>query len=451
MNWKSKDKKYIWHPFTQMKEYKEGNPVVIESGEGVYLTDSEGNEYYDGVSSLWVNVHGHQVDEIDQALEDQLDRIAHSTLLGQGNVASVKLAERLVEVTPEKHQKVFYSDSGATAVEIGMKMAIQYWANKAGEPTERQTFLTFENGYHGDTFGPMSVVPDETYHWPFRPLLPEPIQVPFPHVEQWPGTDTPDEVLQECLRKVDETLEEKGHRLAGIMVEPVQGAGGMIPAPDGFLSGLRRLADKYDQLLIVDEVATGFGKTGTMFAVDQEDVTPDIMPLGKGITGGYLPVAATMTTEKIYQEFLGSHQDRTALYHGHSYTGNALGCAAGLASLDLLEDMMDEIPEKIDFIADRLSGLEDLAFVREFRQSGFMCGIELMRDPEHDEPFDDDIQAGWVVCDEARERGMLIRPLGDVVIFMPPLASSKSELESMCEILRNSFEAGIKELREISN
>jgi adenosylmethionine-8-amino-7-oxononanoate aminotransferase len=448
MNWKSKDKRYVWHPFTQMKEYEEGDPVVIESGDGVRLTDTEGNEYFDGVSSLWVNVHGHQVDEIDQAIEDQLDQVAHSTLLGQGNVASTELAERLVEVTPEGLERVFYSDSGATAVEIGMKMAIQFWANKAGEPTDRQTFLTFENGYHGDTFGPMSVVPDETYHWPFRQLLPDPYQVPFPHVDQWPGTDNPDTVLNECLEQIDETLEEKGHRIAGIMVEPVQGAGGMITAPDGFLSGLRTLADKYGQLLLVDEVATGFGRTGTMFACDKESVTPDIMPLGKGITGGYLPVAATMATERIYDEFLGERQDRTALYHGHSYTGNALGCAAAIASLDLLEERMDELDEKIEFISKRLSEAESIGLVREVRQSGFMCGIELMKDPDQNQPFSEQIEAGWTVCEAAKDRGMLIRPLGDVVIFMPPLSSTKSELEGMCEILLESLKEGTRELRQ---
>lgn len=447
MNWKSKDKRYIWHPFTQMQAYEDRNPVVIESGEGVRLTDTEGNEYYDGVSSLWVNVHGHQVDEIDEAVEEQLDKVAHTTLLGQGNVAPTELAERLVEVTPEELTKVFYSDSGATAVEIGMKMAIQYWANRAGEATDRQTFLTFENGYHGDTFGPMSVVPDETYHWPFSPLLPEPIQVPFPHADRWPGTDDPQQVLEECLEEVDRTLEEKGHRLAGIMVEPVQGAGGMITPPEGFLSGLRSLATKYNQLLIVDEVATGFGKTGEMFACDREDVTPDIMPLGKGITGGYLPVAATMATDEIYDEFLGEPEDHTALYHGHSYTGNALGCAAGVASLDLLEERMDELPERIDFIRRHLADVEEMGMVREVRQAGFMCGIELWKNPEEDEPFPEEVEAGWTVCHKAREKGMLIRPLGDVVIFMPPLGSTKPELEAMCEILEESVREAIRELQ----
>lgn len=448
MNWKLKDKRYVWHPFTQMQVYRESDPVIVESGDGVKLTDTEGNEYYDGVSSLWLNVHGHQVDAIDEAVESQLNKIAHSTLLGQGNVPSTKLAARLVEVSPDGLEKVFYSDNGATAVEIGMKMAIQYWANKAGEATDKQRFLTFENGYHGDTFGPMSVVPDPVYHWPFSPLLPDPVQVKFPHVDRWPDTDDPDQVLEECFERIDRVLEEKGHRLAGILVEPVQGAGGMIPAPEGFLKGLRELATKYDQLLLVDEVATGFGRTGTLFACDRENVTPDIMALGKGITGGYLPIAATLATENIYKEFLGTRQDRKALYHGHSYTGNPLGCAAGLASLNLLEDRLDGLPEKINYIQKQLSRAEDLGMVREIRQAGFMCGIELMREPRENRPFPEEVEAGWTVCDEARDRGMLIRPLGDVVVFMPPLASTKSQLEAMCEILLASLREGVRKLQD---
>lgn len=446
MDWKAKDKKYVWHPFTQMQVYEEGNPVVIEEAEGVRLIDSEGNEYYDGVSSLWVNVHGHRVDAIDEAVKNQLDRVAHSTLLGQGNVKSVELAERLVEVTPDNLEKVFYSDSGATAVEIGMKMAIQYWANQAGEPTDRQTFLTFKNGYHGDTFGPMSVVPDPTYHWPFETVLPDPVQIPFPHVDRWPGTDDPDTVLRECLDKIRNALKEEGDRVAGIMVEPVQGAGGMITAPDGFLAGLRDVADEFDQLLLVDEVATGFGRTGAMFACDKENVKPDIMPLGKGITGGYMPVAATMATRELYNEFLGTRQDKNALYHGHSYTGNALGCAAGVASLELLEDRLDELPEKINFIRKKLSRISEMGFVREVRQEGFMCGIELMKNPREDEPYDPETEAGWTVCNLARERGMLLRPLGDVIVFMPPLASTKPELEAMGEILIDSLQEARKQL-----
>ncbi len=438
MDWQDKDKEYVWHPFTQMEEYVEGDPVVIERAEGVYLEDTEGNTYYDGVSSLWLNVHGHGVDGIDDAVRDQLDRVAHTTLLGRGSVPSIALAERLVEVTPDGLSRVFYSDSGATAVEIGMKMAIQFFANRTGEHTSRQRFLTFENGYHGDTFGPMSAVPDPTFHWPFEPLLPDPVQVPFPHVKRWPGTDDPQAVLQDCLDRVEWSLEEHGEALAGVMVEPVQGAGGMVTAPDGFLGGLRELTREHEPHLIVDEVATGFGRTGPMFACDEAGMTPDILTLGKGLTGGYLPVAATLATDRLYEAFLGRREDKTALYHGHSYTGNALGCAAALASLDRLESILDDLPSKIDRITEGLTPLEEEPHVYEVRQEGFMCGIELMLDPDDERPFPEETRAGWTVCERARDRGMLIRPLGDVVVFMPPLGSTEDELAEMLEVLRQA-------------
>ncbi|MFB6347672.1 MAG: adenosylmethionine--8-amino-7-oxononanoate transaminase [bacterium] len=434
---KKKDKQYVWHPFTQMKRYRDEEPVVIESGDGVKLTDVDGNEYYDGVSSLWVNVHGHNVDEIDQAIREQLDEVAHSTLLGQGNVASTKLAEQLVEVTPDGLNKVFYSDSGATAVEIAMKMAIQFWANRAGQPTDRKRFLTFKGGYHGDTFGPMSVVPDPEFHWPFESLLPEPIQVEYPYVKEWPGSNDPDEVLRQSLDKIEATLEEHGDELAGILVEPVQGAGGIVPPVDGFLSGLKEVTKGRDLFLIVDEVATGFGRTGPMFACDSEDVTPDIMCLGKGITGGYSPVAATMATDEIYQQFLGERHE--GLLHGHSYTGNALGCAAALASLEKLKQIRPELPEKIQHIRDELQSIGELEIVYDVRQAGFMCGIEIMEEPKNMIPFDPDDRASWEVCNYARENGMLLRPLGDVIVFMPPQGSTKDELGDMIDILERSI------------
>lgn len=435
MDLQETDKQYVWHPFTQMADYCAGEPVVIEEGDGVMLRDAEGNEYYDGVSSLWVNLHGHQVDEIDQAIEDQLDKVAHSTLLGQGGEAPTRLAKQLVEVTPPGLEKVFYSDSGATAVEIGMKMAIQFWANKAGSPTDKKRFLTFEGGYHGDTFGPMSIVPDPEFHWPFENLLPEPVQVPFPHVKRWPGTDDSKQVLNESLDTVNDAIDEHEDELAALVVEPVQGAGGMVTPPEGFLNGLRELTRDRELFLMVDEVATGFGRTGEVFACDKEGVTPDIMTLGKGITGGYLPVAATMATREIYERFLGERKE--GLLHGHSYTGNALGCAAACASLKLLRERMGTLPEKIDCITDQLKGTESMDHVYEVRQAGFMVGVEL--DRSRVECPEGSRGPGWAVCSEARSRGMLLRPLGPVVVFMPPLASSLDDLRAMTDILTESL------------
>jgi len=445
--WAERDLEHLWHPFTQMREYAEDDPVVIERGDGVFLVDTEGNRYYDGVSSIWLNVHGHRTGALDDAIRDQLDRIAHSTLLGAANVPAIRLAEQLTEVTPDPLQRIFYADSGANAVEIGMKMAIQYYANRAGEPTDRQRFLTFEGGYHGDTFGPMSVVPDETFHWPFEQLLPDPVQVPFPHPYRWPGTDDPERVLAECLDRVEDALKRHHGELAGVLVEPVQGAGGMIVPPDGFLRGLRDLCDEHDVLLLVDEVATGFGRTGDLFACTGAGIAPDVMTLGKGITGGYLPLSAAVATEKIYEEFLGEVGEKKALFHGHSYTGNPLACAAGVASLKRLRnEVMPGLEEKVRMVREALSPLEDVPIVGEYRQAGLMCALELVQDPEDGTPFPYERRAGHVVRDHARERGMLIRPIGNNVLFLPPLGSSPDELDDMTDILGESIRAAHPEL-----
>ncbi len=444
--WSRRDVEHVWHPFTQMQSYAEEEPPIIEQGEGVFLIDTDGNRYYDGVSSIWLNVHGHQNEAIDRAIRDQLDRIAHSTLLGSSNVKAVEFAERLTDVTPEGLEHVFYADSGANAVEIGMKMAIQFFANRAGEPTSRQRFLTFEGGYHGDTFGPMSVVPDETFHWPFEGMLPEPVQVPFPHPYRWPGTSDPQTVLDECLTQVEDKLQAHRDQLAGVMVEPVQGAGGMIVPPAGFLSGLRDLCTEYDVLLLVDEVATGFGRTEKLFACDHEEVSPDIMTLGKGITGGYLPLSAAVAQDAIYNEFLGEVGERKALFHGHSYTGNALACAAGIASLqELQDDVMPYLPANALTIREGLQPLEAEPVVGEYRQAGFMCALELVQD-EEGTPFPYEREAGHVVRRRAEERGMIIRPIGNNVLFLPPLASKEAELQEMTDILRQAVRAAQDEL-----
>lgn len=439
------DEEHVWHPFTPMDDYLEGDPVVIERGEGVRLRDVDGNWYYDGVSSVWLNVHGHRSPRLDRAVRDQLGRIAHSTLLGQGNVPSAKLARRLAEVSPEGLEKVFFSDSGATAVEIALKMAIQFWANRGRG--EKKYVLGFTNNYHGDTIGAMGVAPDETYHWPFTHLLPDHPRAPYPYPFRCPfETNDPAACLEACLAELDRMLEEQADRLAGLIVEPVEGAGGMVVPPEGFLRALRERADAHDLLLIADEVATGFGRTGPWFACDAEGVVPDVMCLGKGITGGYAPVAATLATDRIYDAFRGER--RRALFHGHSYTGNQIGCAAALASIDLLEERIPELDPKIDRIADRLAGFGELPFVGDVRQKGFMCGIELVadRDGRSKTRFPDGARPGYAVSDEARERGMLIRPIGHTVIFMPPLASGKEDLNDMLDILAASLEAAAPEL-----
>ncbi|AEB12610.1 adenosylmethionine--8-amino-7-oxononanoate transaminase [Marinithermus hydrothermalis] len=441
------DKAHVWHPFTPMKQYIASEPVVIRRGRGVKLEDIHGNWYYDGTSSIWLNVHGHAVPEIDAAVRAQLEQVAHTTLLGQANVSSIVLARRLVEVAPEGLSRVFYSDSGATAVEIALKMAIQFWANQGRR--EKRYILGFTNNYHGDTLGAVSVAPDPLFHWPFLDLLPEHPRVPYPYPYRSPYSD-PERCMQASLEAVEAVLRERGHEIAAVIVEPVEGAGGIIPAPEGFLRGLRALCDRYEVLLIVDEVATGFGRTGRMFACEAEGVTPDLLCLGKGITGGYLPLAATLTTERVFEAFLGEVEERKTFFHGHSYTGNPLGCAAALASLELLKRLLPKLPAKAARLKEWLDPLAQHPFVGEVRQAGFMVGIEIVADKATKRSFPYGAEVGYVVARHARARGLLVRPIGGVMIFMPPLAASEVELEEMTAILRAAFTDALPELEALA-
>jgi adenosylmethionine---8-amino-7-oxononanoate aminotransferase len=393
------DKAHVWHPFTPMSTYLASDPVMIVRGEGRRLQDIEGRWYWDGSSSIWLNVHGHHDPSLDRAVRDQLDRIAHSTLLGQANVPSTLLARRLVELTPAGLERVFFSDSGATAVEIALKAAIQWFANQ-DRPRKRKV-MGFTDNYHGDTMGAMAVAPDPVFHWPFLELLPEQPRAPYPYWYHCPnGSPTPEECSRYSLGRVAAILEERAAEMAAIIIEPVEGAGGVRPAPPGYLRALRALCDEHEVLLIVDEVATGFGRTGPLFACESEGVTPDLLCLGKGLTGGYLPVAATLATNRVFEAFLGPR--RNTLFHGHSYTGNQLGCAVALANLDRMPGVMAALPAKIDRLWSRLPGLADLACVGDVRGRGFMCGIELVRDKATRAPLPADLLAGYRVTDAAR-------------------------------------------------
>ncbi|WP_018086835.1 adenosylmethionine--8-amino-7-oxononanoate transaminase [Desulfurispora thermophila] len=440
------DQEYIWHPFTQMQQYQQEKPLIIERGEGSYLYDIYGNKYLDGVSSLWVTVHGHCHPRINRAIIRQLEKVAHSTLLGLSNVPAILLAQRLVQMAPAGLSKVFYSDSGATAVEIAIKMAYQYWQQQGNEQyRHKKKFLCLQLAYHGDTIGAVSVGGIDTFHRIFAPLLFETITAPAPYCYRCPWQQEKSNCRRECLQELEKIIKKHQHELAAMIMEPlVQGAAGMIVSPPGYLRRARELCRQYNLLFIADEVATGFGRTGKMFACQHEEVSPDILCLAKGITGGYLPLAATLTTEEIFRAFLGRPEEGRTFYHGHTYTGNPLACAAALASLDLFEQsgLLQELPEKAAFLSGELAKFYSLPHVGDVRQKGLMVGIELVLDRTSKEPYPPGAQIGHRVILAARQKGLILRPLGHVIVLMPVLTMSIDELRQILEITYQSI-AGV--------
>jgi adenosylmethionine-8-amino-7-oxononanoate aminotransferase len=400
----------------------------IERAEGVWLVDTAGRRYIDGVSSLWCNVHGHRHPQIDAAVRAQLERVAHTTTLGLSHPPAEELARRLVELAGEPLSRVFYSDSGSTSVEVALKMAFQYWQQASDARPSRRTFVSLEDAYHGDTIGSVSVGGIDLFHSLYRPLLFDSYKVPAGDAEA-----------------LARTLADHDDQIAAVVIEPlVQGAAGMRLQPSGYIRAVRALCDSHDVFLVCDEVATGFGRTGRMLACEHEGVVPDFLCLGKGLTGGYLPLAATLTTERVFEAFLGDHAELRSFFHGHTYTGNPLGCAAAVATLDTFERerTLERLGPKIELFRQLLDDLiEPLAHVGETRQLGFMCGIELVADRARGLPYDPRERMGHQVTLAARERGAIIRPLGDVVVLMPPLAIEADALEELVEITADSIEA----------
>ncbi|HEX8323928.1 MAG TPA: adenosylmethionine--8-amino-7-oxononanoate transaminase [Tepidisphaeraceae bacterium] len=428
------DRQYVWHPFTHMKLWLADDPLVITHGEGVYLFDSDGRQYSDGTASLWCNVHGHRVSAIDDAVRRQLDRIAHTTLLGLANEPAAVLAERLVAVAPQGLAKVFYSDSGATATEAAFKMAAQYWWN-LGRP-EKTEFVGLTEAYHGDTVGGMSVGRTTAFHKPYWPMLFKTHFAPAPVVYR--SGKSADAVRDEAIAGLRAILEAHAGTIAAVCVEPlVMGAAGMVVHPAGYLRAVRELCDRFDVLLIADEVATGFGRTGRMFACDHESVTPDLLCLGKGITGGYLPLAATLATQKIFDAFLGEPWEGRTFFHGHTYTGNPLACAAAIASLDLFgqTDLLAHVATVSRGVAGLLEPVRMLPAVGDVRQCGFMVGIELVADKASNRPFDPRRRVGAAVCQRLRNHGILLRPLGDTIVMNPPLVTTVAQWQHVIDAL----------------
>ncbi len=484
------DHQHVWHPFTPMRQWRDQPPLIIDHAQGFHLTDTLGNRYIDGVSSLWCNVHGHRVPQIDQAIRNQLDKVAHTTLLGLASPPSIEFAAMLCDAVndcltsdsppnssltphPSPLTKVFYSDAGATAVEVAFKMAVGYW-HHTGKPNKNK-FIGLAGAYHGDTTGSMSVGFSELFHKPFISMAFD--VKTFPHIDPlrsssfsgssqknaWPSEDEAlnQSLMHDALQELDTLLTTQAHQTAAIVIEPVmQGAAGMICQPPGFVKGVHDLAKKHDVLLIADEVATGFGRTGKFLACAHDQVTPDILCLAKGITGGYLPLAATLTTDQIEQAFTGTPDQRRTLYHGHTYTGNPLACAAAIASLNLFNEnkVLEHANQSAQLIQEKLAPLHDHPLVSDIRQRGLMVGIELGQPHPIDSQgtsgsgtetsgagVDFARRAGANICKKALSQGLIIRPLGNTLVLMPAPAMDHETLSKMLDIVTGTIQTSVIE------
>lgn len=446
------DHAHVWHPFTPMRQWREQPPLIIDRAEGFTLIDTDGKRYIDGVSSLWCNVHGHRVPEIDQAIRDQLDKVAHSTLLGLASPPSIELAATLAARAPHGLSKVFYSDAGATALEVAFKIAVGYFFHR-GQP-DKTRFIGLAGAYHGDTTGAMAVGRSELFHKPFFSMLfetdwfpsidacraPDDMLRSHPAADgEWPSENRAlnQALAEQSLAHLRRQLEHDGARTAAIVIEPImQGAAGMVAQPAGFLREVAALARAHDVLLIADEVAVGFGRTGTLFACEQDNVTPDILCIAKGLTGGYLPLAATLTTDAIEQAFTGELSERRTLYHGHTYTGNALACVAAIASLKLFDDkhVIAHATQSAGIITEELSPLRACRHVLDVRQRGLMVGVELCADRTSRASFDFAARTGAELCRRMRDQGAIVRPLGDVIVLMPAPGMDHGTLRNLLAV-----------------
>jgi adenosylmethionine-8-amino-7-oxononanoate aminotransferase len=427
------DRTHVWHAFTQMAEYE---PLLIERGEGATLIDVDGNRYLDGSSSMWCNVHGHHHPRLDRAIREQLEKVAHTTNLGLSNPVTVQLAKRLTEITPPGLEKVFFSDDGATAIEVALKMAYQFWQQTDPAQPTRQRYLSLSEAYHGDTLGTIGVGGVARFGSIFGPLTFEAIRVPSPaECRRQPG-QTPDDGCRAALAGVAAVLDHHAGEIAAVIMEPiVQAAGGILVHPPGFLRGMRELTRAHDVLLIVDEVAMGFGRTGTMFACEQEDVAPDFLCLAKGLTAGYMPMAATLTTQRVWDAFLGTHAQRRTFFHGHTYGGNPLAAAVALESLAIFseERVLEKMQPSLQRLSERMAAFAEHPHVLDVRGRGMMAAIELVLSREGPVRYDPAEARGMRACVAARKHGVLLRPLGDVVVIMPPLCTTPSEIDQMCD------------------
>jgi adenosylmethionine-8-amino-7-oxononanoate aminotransferase len=439
MSLEKDDKRYLWHPFTQQQNWEAEPQLVIVAAEGNYLIDSEGRHYLDGVSSLWANLHGHQHPHINAAIKAQLDKVAHTTMLGLTHPAAIQLGKRLVELAPGHLSRVFYSDTGAAAMEIALKIAFQYWQQTNPPQPQKCYFLPMTNAYHGDTVGAMSIGGLDIYRRVYKPLFFPTLAVDSNIACTCGSQPSCTACNVPCLDEIERVISQHAHELAAVVMEPLfQGAAGIRVYPRGYTRAIWEMAKRQGVLFIVDEVATGFGRTGKMFACEHEGIEPDIMGLAKGISGGYLPLAATLTTEEIYQAFLGPGR---TFYHGHTYTGNPLACAAALANLDIFEQehVLDRLQPHIEQLRQGLERINRLPLVADIRQYGMVVGIELARHKDRQQPFPAEKKIGVQMITEARQHGVMLRPLSDVIVLMPPLSISKQELTTLLDVVERAI------------
>ncbi|MGB9497740.1 MAG: adenosylmethionine--8-amino-7-oxononanoate transaminase [Dissulfuribacterales bacterium] len=444
------DRRYLWHPYTQMKDFEKDDPLFVDRADGVFLFDSQGRRYYDTISSWWCILHGHNHPGIKAAIRDQLDRLEHVHFAGTTHEGAIRLAERLVALTPDGLSKVFYSDNGSTACEVAIKMSLQYWKHM-GE-TRRESFVSLERGYHGDTIGAMSLGGVPSFKGPFDALTFDSYRIPSPYCyrcpyEAKPPAKSPNHQITkslncsiECLDPLEKLLADKGHEIAGIILEPLlQAAGGMIAYPVQYLKRLAGLASHHRIHLILDEVATGFGRTGRMFAFEHAGIAPDFLCLSKGLTAGFIPMAATITTDDVYHAFYADYEEGRTFFHGHTFTGNPLASAAALASLEIFEQekVLDGLQDKIDILQSGMERFKELPWVGDVRGIGMVAAVELVMDRRTRTPFSSEKRAGWMIYKEGLKKGLILRPLGDIVYLFLPLSVNAVQIE---DILSLSFD-----------
>lgn len=429
-----RDLKCLWHPYTQTKDCELSPPIPITAAEGVKLYDRDGKFYYDTISSWWCNVHGHGHPAIKAAIKKQTDTLGHVLFAGFTHEGAVELAERLVSITTPGLKRVFYSDNGSTAVETALKMSVQYWQNVG--KSKKNSFLVLDMGYHGDTAGAMSVGGEGLFNEKFRALCFETFKTPTPYCYRCPVGRKKGSCALECLIPAEDILKAHVGSIAAVVAEPVlMGAAGMIVYPPEFLKGLRELSLKYGVHMIADEVATGFGRTGKMFACEHAGITPDFMCLSKGITSGWLPLGATLTTEDIFQAFYGDHGEMKTFYHGHTFTANPVACAAAIASIDLFkkEDTLTSVGKIEAVLAPFLEEMSALSIVGDVRGIGTVAAIELVKNKDTKERFSPGDRVGMEIYRMGLERNLLLRPLGDVVYLFLPLCIKREELDDVLE------------------